>query len=169
MNKLLFLSRIKPWVLFSFFISIFIFSYSEFYRSYILGFVCLIWLCWVIMIGFYGRKYIQNIEINGYTRKRFTFCSYMVLLISFLQIISNMNPKAFDLNQMDYGIQIFLIIISAFSAVFTFYILIITSIIITSIQRNQKSNFIDSLGNFFRLLFFPFGVLFIQPLIYKKL
>ena len=169
MSKLFFLLRIKTWILFLLFFSLFVFNYNHFYQTYISGLIYVLWICWTIAIGYFGQDLTDNIKVDGLTRDKFKFNSYFLLtcfiLLRFLPMI---KPGLLDFRESNFIIKSISGLIFIYGVYCFFYVYAMTSMIVMTIEHKQKVSLSGSIGHFLRLIIFPLGVIGIHPIIYNK-
>jgi hypothetical protein len=164
MDKLKFLLQIKTWKLFSIFILVLLFSWSETFESFLAPFIVLLWFFWVISIGYNGQDFLNGITINWLTKSKFIKRVGILLLVVILELFMPDQNN----NYTNSFLLITNIIIAFVGLYCLYYVFVSTAVVVATIEYRQKAEFWSSFGHFLRLLVFPLGVVGIQPILNKE-
>ena len=161
-----FLLYLKPWVLFLIFIASILLASDSSYGLFI-GFACwIIYAGWIYQIGVTMHNYtsLQNKPSIRY----FQFsCCLMPFMIMSTQIFYLYLEAFITVNETLS--TIISIAISCYMCWTWLYICMFAARMLESVIEGELVNKSDSLKGFVCLLFFPFGVWYIQPAVQRVL
>ncbi len=163
MERLKFLLQIKRWKLFCLFLSVFLFSWASTFETYILPLILIVWIAWVVSIGYNGQDFLREEKINWLTKKKYSIRVYVLIVIF---IISFFLPK--QDSETDTKILFILVPLTLVGLYCFYYVFIGAATVITTIEHRRKAEFWTGFGHFLRLLVFPLGVFGIQKILNRE-